>query len=533
MKYLLPRFDPITILSRFYFRLAKARFSYQSLKTRFPSSVYQKVEDFLASKTGRYKLVTVLDLILIIIILISGRQSAQRMVPPLIASMKTTPSMIEQAMVPTKTTQEVFAFAPGLAQNKFDDIDFSGLNILSFFDVPLTEEGEINTESRGYSSFKSEASYNLFNQAHAYGTKVFVTLTLGEETSIRYLLDDKSAQQRLFDQAIWEVTDSQIDGVTVDFEIAAGRGQDYQNKFSEFIKSFTMALHEADPNLKLAVAVPNSAVNSEGIYAIKNLSNLADRVFLVADDFIVPEVTGTYPSKPVYGYNDNQWWFDLSSHLNNFLRKIPSVKLVLERAWYGNGYRYPLYHPGQSSSTDNGTAQDSNSVVLNQGTVERLVADVPDKGKQAARENIPLIAKALDEEGILDSNVLAYALATVEHETAETFAPIDEIQGKKSARRLGYEGGTNFHGRGFIQITHLRNYKVIGERIGMGDELAKNPKLASNPEVAAKILAVFFKDNNVANLASQGDFVSARDPINPDVNAWSVAQLAMKYWSDQ
>src|SRR5207244_2761453 len=106
----------------------------------------------------------------------------------------------------------------------------------------------------------------------------------------------------------------------------------------------------------------------------------------------------------------------------------------------------------------------------------------PVSSQQAAQKNLPLIAKALEEEHILTPNVLAYALATIEHETAGTFEPIDEIKGRKSARRLGYEGGTNYFGRGFIQLTHLRNYKKVGERIGMGDDLVKNPTLASRAD---------------------------------------------------
>jgi putative chitinase len=94
---------------------------------------------------------------------------------------------------------------------------------------------------------------------------------------------------------------------------------------------------------------------------------------------------------------------------------------------------------------------------------------------------------------------------------------------------LGYEGGTDYFGRGFIQLTHLRNYQRIGQRIGMGDQLVQNPELASKPEVAAKVLAAFFKDNNVANLASSGDFVDARDPVNPDYYAYAIAKMALKY----
>lgn len=475
----------------------------------------------LGTKQGRYKLAAILDFILIVFILIYGRQPAQRMISPLLSSVNTFYAN------QVKTTKEVFVFVPGLAQNKFDSVDFNGLNVLSFFDVPLTEEGQMNTDSRGYASFKSDESQQLFNQAHSQGTKVFVTLTLSEDDQVKNLLDKRVAQQSLFDQVLSEIKDSNIDGVTVDFE--PNNLSSYKHQFSQFIADFTTRLHADNPQFKLAVAVPNSALTKADMFDVSALAKGADKVFLLADNFIVPETKNAQPSRPTFGYAEADWWRDLASNIIKFINEVPENKLAAERAWYGSGDNYPLYVPSSQPSSENVLTSDPSKVSLDGDSVDRLVAGVPKKGQEAARKNIPIIAKALKDEGILDSNVLAYAMATVEHETDETFAPIDEIQGRKSARRLGYEGGENFFGRGFIQITHLRNYRQIGERIGMGDKLARNPELASQPEVAAKILAAFFKDNNVANLASQGDFVAARNPINPDYNGWSVARLAIKY----
>ncbi len=499
-----------------------------SNKDRFFLSIILGLRGIFTSKRGRYKLAAVIDLVLILVIIIYGRQPAQRMISPLVSSINSLYSIAQ-----IKTTEEVFAFAPGLAQNKFDNIDLEGLTILSFFDIPLTEDGEINVESRGYLSFKSWNTQSLFESAHAKGTKVFMTITLMDDDLIKRLLDHDIAQQRLFDQVVSEVLGSGIDGVTVDFE-AHALSEDYQYKFTQFIAGFTQRLHIGAPSSILAVGVPNSASNNpHGLYNIEALVYSADKVFLMADNFIVPEVKNAAPQTPVFGYDARTWWNDLALNLNNFLRRVPPSKLVSERAWYGNGENYPLYIPNDRANPENVLASDPAPLILDEYAIERLVAGVPAKGREAARRNIPIIAKALESEGILDSNVFAYALATVEHETDETFAPIDEIYGRRSARRLGYEGGTNFFGRGFIQITHLRNYRKIGERIGMGDSLVRNPELASGPEIAAKILAAFFKDNNVANLASQGYFVAAREPINPDINARSVARLAMKYGLDQ
>ena len=144
---------------------------------------------------------------------------------------------------------------------------------------------------------------------------------------------------------------------------------------------------------------------------------------------------------------------------------------------------------------------------------------------------ISLIADALRKEGILDKNTLAYALATIEHETAGTFQPIAEYGGREQARRLGYSGGEKYYGRGYIQLTHDYNYRDIGRAIGLGDALLKNPDLALRPDIAARIFAKFFKDKGVANYASRGDFLRARLPVNGTDRAWDIANKAARYLS--
>ncbi|MBI2086167.1 hypothetical protein HYT74_02390 [Candidatus Daviesbacteria bacterium] len=476
----------------------------------------------LVAKKTKYKLASVIDLILIALILITGKQPAQTLISPFVSSLHSFYTTAQN-----RVTHETFVFVPGLAQNKFSSIDLAGLTNLSFFDVPITEDGQINRGSRGYLSFSSDAALQLFDRARLRKTKIFLTLSALDKRTVASFLDNPDAQNQLAGQAVDEIKNSNLDGITIDFELPGGEGS-YSGKFTKFISTLNSRIHADLPQALVAVAVPSSSAHNGSFYNTEALSKNSDRIFLIASNFIVPEVKNEEFANPLYGYNSNEYWTKVSNLLNEVARKVSASKLVMERAWYGSGDNYPLYNPTAHYPSENGNKM-SSDVAINNNTIEKLVEGVPDKGKQAARENIPLIARALDAEGILDSNVLAYALATVEHETDETFAPIGEIQGAVSARRLGYEGGADFFGRGFIQITHLRNYRTIGERIGLGDQLAKNPELASRPEIAAKILAAFFKDNNVANLASQGLFIAARRPINPDYNGYSVANLAMKY----
>lgn len=480
----------------------------------------QKFSGYLSSKRGHYFKAVVVDLCLVLAIITFGAQPAKEMVSPIASSIKNIYQLAQY-----QKTSESFSFAPGSSANKLKKVDLKDLDYLAFFDVPVSKDGDLNTESKGYKSLYSKTTKNLFESARYQGTKILLTFTQENKAVVNFL-NSPSAQQNFIDQAIVEITDSGALGVAIDFEYRGNTPKEYQQKFNDFIARLNDKLHQEISGSYVTVVVPESQVES-GIYDIESLSKNSDRLLVMADGFAVPEVKNGDHINPVYGYKEESYWEKISTSLNNFLNKSQKEKLVLERAWYGNGDNYPLYVPNSKPPKE--AEKKPARVLLDKETVNKLAAGVPAKAREAARRNIPLIGKALEAEGILDSNVLAYALATIEHETAGTFEPLEEFKGRFSARRLGYEGGTNYFGRGFVQLTHLRNYKIIGERIGMGDKLAENPELAGDPEVAAKILAAFFKDNNVASLASRGQFVAARMPVNPDINGRKVANLAQKY----
>ncbi len=489
------------------------------LTERFP--FFSSGRNFFESKRTRYKLAALLDLVLIAAILMSAKAPVQRLASPLVPAFH---SLYTTIQVPV--ARETFAFAPDLAPNKFTRINLEHLTYLSFFDVPVADNGQLRVDSRGYASFSSNDAAALFDRVRYQKGKVFLTLTAFDTQIIGGILESSDAQQTLADEAIREITNSSLDGITIDFEFPQGSGREYQDKFSDFLSLLKTRVHLSLPNAQVAVAVPSNLTDNQSIYNIEALGKNTDKIFLIASNFIVPEVQDAILINPIYGINSNEYWPEVSKVWGSLQKRVPVDKLVLERAWYGNGNYYPLYVPDGTAGPGEKRAATAS---LDEGAVDRLVAGVPQKGQEAARRNIPIIAEALKNEGILDTNVLAYALATVEHETDETFEPIAEIQGSVNARRFGYEGGENYFGRGFIQITHLRNYRRYSERVGLGDQLVKNPELASQPDIAAKILAAFFKDNNVANLASQGDFVDARTPINPDYNGYAIANIAMKY----
>lgn len=108
-------------------------------------------------------------------------------------------------------------------------------------------------------------------------------------------------------------------------------------------------------------------------------------------------------------------------------------------------------------------------------------------------QSVDLLIKACLENGITDGRQIAYVLATAQHETMNFQKP-EEIDGRHQAQKLRYQGGTEYFGRGYVHVTHERNYRALGEAIGLGDELVRHPGKAKDPEIASKIAVVGMRD---------------------------------------
>lgn len=145
---------------------------------------------------------------------------------------------------------------------------------------------------------------------------------------------------------------------------------------------------------------------------------------------------------------------------------------------------------------------------------------------------------ALGPDG--DPRQLAYVLATAFHETARRFEPVRETlagsdeaaiavldrafaAGRLPGVRRPYwrrdEDGHSWLGRGYVQLTHKRNYERLGARLGI--DLAGDPAAAMRPAVAAAVLVTgmaegLFTGRRLGEFfdAAQADWTGARAIVN-------------------
>jgi len=147
-------------------------------------------------------------------------------------------------------------------------------------------------------------------------------------------------------------------------------------------------------------------------------------------------------------------------------------------------------------------------------------------------DNLNFLLSKLETGTFKLPSQMAYMLATVKHETADTFAPVVEgywMKSNRVAKLYAYYKAHNrgaiatifpngvidptFEGRGYVQLTHNFNYDKFG--------LSDTPEKALEPETAFYIMEYgmangLFTGKTLQRYVNetQSDFYSARKVIN-------------------
>ena len=178
----------------------------------------------------------------------------------------------------------------------------------------------------------------------------------------------------------------------------------------------------------------------------------------------------------------------------------------------------------------------------NNNLVSILIESVPKDRINGARQAIPLLIKWINHYKISNANHIGYIIGTVSHESA--FLPRREIRANPVTQPSLYKlqeryWRTGYYGRGYIQITWVDNYRRLGNRIGLGEQLVTNPDLALEPDIAAHIAVVGMHEGLFTgyklshfDLPNYGyDFVNARKIVNGLDRAELIASYGRYYSS--
>lgn len=167
----------------------------------------------------------------------------------------------------------------------------------------------------------------------------------------------------------------------------------------------------------------------------------------------------------------------------------------------------------------------------------------------AQGQGINAILAGCARHGLNDHRHIAYLLATAFHETAGRFQPLRETLAKTDAEAIDRlerayeagrlpqvsapywrpdEAGRSWFGRGFVQLTHKRNYQAMS--VALGVDLVADPGRALNMATAADILVFGMRDGLFSGVglgdvftATASDWTGARCIVNGQDRAELVA----------
>ena len=153
-------------------------------------------------------------------------------------------------------------------------------------------------------------------------------------------------------------------------------------------------------------------------------------------------------------------------------------------------------------------------------TEQQLLQILPNAGRNA-RVFVPALNTSMNRYAIVGTARAAVFIAQVGHESGQ-LRWVREIWGP-TAQQAGYEGradlgntqkgdGSEYRGRGLIQITGRANYVACGEALGL--DLISSPELLELPQHAAMSAAWFWSTKGLNTLADQGKFVKITKRIN-------------------
>lgn len=254
-----------------------------------------------------------------------------------------------------KVGSEVFGFAPHWTLDKMDNVDFSVLTTLAYFGVDIGANGALVRDDAGYESLGSEPAQKLFAKARDHGTRVVLTVTQMENATIMGFLSNEKAQAQAVEEIVAEVKAQGMDGVNIDIEYLGNASAEQRDALSTFVAQLTTRMHKEMQGSSVTISVYASAVKEQKLYDVAALSKDSDGIFMMAYDFAAAGSDAAMPTAPLYGHKEGDYWYDISSAVEDFLTVMPADKLILGLPWYG--YDYAVHAPEVKAETNKGYYQ--------------------------------------------------------------------------------------------------------------------------------------------------------------------------------
>lgn len=236
--------------------------------------------------------------------------------------------------------KQVIAFLPYW---RMDDTKYTRFDLLSeiiFFSLSADENGQIvkvsgQETAPGWRWWNSRVVKDLIAKAQISGGKFSLTLDVQKNSHIRSILDSKNAQDNLINALTGEVASRHLDGINIDFEYIGDPGDEYRQKFVDFSRQLSAALHEKQPQIELSLDLLPTQGRDKSLFDLGGLNSVYDRFIVMSYDYYGSNSETAGPIAPMNGFAKEKYFFDVATTYQDYLKYLPKEKLIMGVPYYG------------------------------------------------------------------------------------------------------------------------------------------------------------------------------------------------------
>ncbi|MBP9819780.1 hypothetical protein KBC79_03500 [Candidatus Woesebacteria bacterium] len=236
------------------------------------------------------------------------------------------------------TGKVVYGFLPYWNLNKVSIQ--KELTHMGYFSLTIAGDGSLITresngnEEPGFNKLKSDQLLELSNQLESQGGSVELVLSQFYADDItNFLLSDKS-QETFLNSLDSILLAYPFAGVNIDIELAGSASPQLRNELTDFMAKLRQHLDKKYSKIQLSIDVYASAAKNSQLWDIPALAPHVDYFIIMAYDFHRRTSPQAGPVAPLFGGRE-LWDSDINQHLQEFVKQVPSSKLLLGIPFYG------------------------------------------------------------------------------------------------------------------------------------------------------------------------------------------------------
>lgn len=218
-------------------------------------------------------------------------------------------------------------------QPELTHVGYFELGILANGSVRLRESS--GAETPGYTGLQSEELLTVAETLTERGGRLELVFTQFNSGDITSFLNSPKAQQQFLSVLDTIILAYPISGVNIDIEPSGSVNTEaLRANFVTFITNLRQHLDAKYDKVPLSIDVYASASNNKQLWDIPRLAPMVDYIIIMAYDYHRRSSVQAGPVAPIFG-GENLWDSDISQHLREFVKLVPSEKLILGMPFYG------------------------------------------------------------------------------------------------------------------------------------------------------------------------------------------------------